>query len=564
MSIVKMKKLQLAGLSNERDALLQKLQKLGCVEIRVTEAPEGYLSPVIGGPDDQEPEILRRKQKDAENAIRYLKKYAYEKTGLFQEKELISETDFFADIREEAMRAVGSVLEAVQSLGEHQDRQSTLNAQRDSLLLWQDLPVPLETRETRSSRVFIGSIAAPKTAEELEEAISAAGLEGGVRGAGRNRERQGILAVCLKSEEEAFSEILREFGYEAAPTASLRGTAGENIARLEEQAELAGRDEEETLAYLKECGKHRRLIKLWYDRLTLEIDAAEAQQKLLNTERAFALTGWVDEPHVSALETLLGDYCCAWELSDPTAEDKVPIRLQNNAVTRPLNMVTEMYSLPDYRNVDPNPLIAPFFCIFFGMMFNDLGYGLVFILLSLIVQKKFRLQRGMKNMMQLMLECGVTTAIFGILTGSFHGSVGAVLQLVLNGRNDHVQVVLGIGLVVVPVHVSAVPGSQGHFSGLGLLRGLGRFRRLGGFGGLGFLGLGGFGGRLRAGDSHAEDHDQSQQDRYCLFHHRSSYFYFSPIEKSSSYHSIRNGSSSSCLSSTQESWQKRGESMTIK
>ena len=429
MSIVKMKKLQLAGLSNERDALLQKLQKLGCVEIRVTEAPEGYLSPVIGGPDDQEPEILRRKQKDAENAIRYLKKYAYEKTGLFQEKELISETDFFADIREEATRAVGSVLEAVQSLGEHQDRQSTLNAQRDSLLLWQDLPVPLETRETRSSRVFIGSIAAPKTAEELEEAISAAGLEGGVRGAGRNRERQGILAVCLKSEEEAFSEVLREFGYEAAPTASLRGTAGENIARLEEQAELAGRDEEETLAYLKECGKHRRLIKLWYDRLTLEIDAAEAQRKLLNTERAFALTGWVDEPHVSALETLLGDYCCAWELSDPTAEDKVPIRLQNNAVTRPLNMVTEMYSLPDYRNVDPNPLIAPFFCIFFGMMFNDLGYGLVFILLSLIVQKKFRLQRGMKNMMQLMLECGVTTAIFGILTGSFFGD--AVTQIAL-------------------------------------------------------------------------------------------------------------------------------------
>ena len=85
MSIVKMKKLQLAGLSNERDALLQKLQKLGCVEIRVTEAPEGYLSPVIGGPDDRDPEILRRKQKDAENAIRYLKRYAYEKTGLFQE-----------------------------------------------------------------------------------------------------------------------------------------------------------------------------------------------------------------------------------------------------------------------------------------------------------------------------------------------------------------------------------------------------------------------------------------------------------------------------------------------
>ncbi len=421
MSIVKMKKLQLAGLAYQKDELLRKLQKLGCVELRVSQAPEGYLSPVIGGPDDKDPEYLRRQQKDAETAIRYLKKYAYVKAGLFQEKELISEADFFADIREDALRAVGSVLEAVQALGEHQDLRSSLNAQRDSLLLWQDLPVPLETRETAAARVFLGSIAAPKTPEELEEALEEAGVEGGVRAAGKNRERQGILAVCLKSEEEAFARVLRDFGYEAAPAGALRGTAGENIARLEEEAALATRDEEETLAFLEECGTHRRLIKLWYDRLTLEIDAAEANRKLLNTERAFALSGWVDEPHLGALEALLGDYCCAWELSDPTVEDKVPVRLQNNAFTRPLNMVTEMYSLPDYRNVDPNPLIAPFFCIFFGMMFNDLGYGLVFIILSLVIQKKFRLQRGMKNMMQLMLECGVTTAIFGILTGSFFG-----------------------------------------------------------------------------------------------------------------------------------------------
>ena len=441
MSIVKMKKLQLAGLGAQREELLRKLQKLGCVELRLSQAPEGYLSPVTEEPAEAQVEALRRQQKDAEDAIRYLKKYAYVKTGLFPEKELISEADFFADIRADALRATNSVLEAVQALGEHQALRNTLSAQRDSLLLWQDLPVPLETRETRASRIFIGSIDAAKAPEELEDAIAAAGLEGGVRAAGNNRERQGILAVCLKSEEESFSRILRDFGYEAAPASSLRGTAGENIARLEEQAEQAGRDEEEALAYLKECGTHRRLIKLWYDRLSVDIEAAEARKKLLVTQQAFALTGWVDAPSIPALEATLGDYCCAWELSDPTEEDTVPVRLQNNAFTRPLNMVTEMYSLPDYRNVDPNPLIAPFFCVFFGMMFNDLGYGLVFILLSLVVQKKFRLQRGMKNMMQLMLECGVTTAVFGILTGSFFGD--AISQVAgLFGRSVTVPALL--------------------------------------------------------------------------------------------------------------------------
>lgn len=427
MSIVKMKKLLLAGLGSERDELLRKLQKLGCVELRASQAPEGYLSPILGGSDTDRLSQLRAMQKDAETALQYLKKYAYEKTGLFAEKELISEDEFFADIGSDAVRAAGNVLEAVATLNQRRDERASMLAQRDAVQLWQDLSVPLETKETRSALVFIGSVPAEHSAEELEEALEKAGLSAGVRSAGRNRERQGILAVCVRQEEEAFREVLRSFSYEAAPPAPYRGTAAENIRKLQEEADMAARDEEETLAYLKDCGKHRRLLKLWIDRLNLEIDAAEAQEKLLVTEKAFALTGWVDEPHVPALEELLGSFCCAWELSDPGEDDKVPIRLKNNALTSPLNMVTEMYSLPDYRNVDPNPLIAPFFCVFFGMMFNDLGYGLVFILLSLIVQKKFRLQRGMKNMMQLMLECGVTTAAFGLLTGSFFGD--AVTQI---------------------------------------------------------------------------------------------------------------------------------------
>ena len=50
------------------------------------------------------------------------------------------------------------------------------------------------------------------------------------------------------------------------------------------------------------------------------------------------------------------------------------MQLKNNWFTRPLNMVTDMYSLPAYGTVDPNPLMAPFFIIFYGMMMADMGY----------------------------------------------------------------------------------------------------------------------------------------------------------------------------------------------
>ena len=55
-----------------------------------------------------------------------------------------------------------------------------------------------------------------------------------------------------------------------------------------------------------------------------------------------------------------------------------------------MNMVTEMYSLPAYNGIDPNPLMMPFFTVFFGIMLADVGYGLLLALAGLIIKKKMR------------------------------------------------------------------------------------------------------------------------------------------------------------------------------
>ena len=60
-------------------------------------------------------------------------------------------------------------------------------------------------------------------------------------------------------------------------------------------------------------------------------------------------------------------------------------------------MVTEMYSLPAYGTVDPNPLMAPFFILFYGVMMADMGYGLLMMLASVVVLTKARPQKGMHD-----------------------------------------------------------------------------------------------------------------------------------------------------------------------
>ena len=87
------------------------------------------------------------------------------------------------------------------------------------------------------------------------------------------------------------------------------------------------------------------------------------------------------------LTELLTQFDCAYEYSDPTEEDvpEVPVKLKNNRFTRSMNCITEQYSLPAYNGVDPNPIMAPFFILFFGMMMADMAYGLLMILGSALI-----------------------------------------------------------------------------------------------------------------------------------------------------------------------------------
>ena len=95
-------------------------------------------------------------------------------------------------------------------------------------------------------------------------------------------------------------------------------------------------------------------------------------------------------------------------------------------------MVTEMYSLPAYDGVDPNPLMAPFFILFYGIMMADMGYGLLMILASIIITKKSRPKGTSGQMFGLMFSCGISTFIMGALTGGFFGDFLPQLVGIIN------------------------------------------------------------------------------------------------------------------------------------
>ena len=231
------------------------------------------------------------------------------------------------------------------------------------------------------------------------------------------------MLVCLKEKLADATEALRPFGFAISGSKGLKDTAAENIVRAEDRLQELAAEKEHLIEKITDKAPHRKELKMTVDLLGTKIARAEAAERLLGTQRAVSLIGWVPVPEEKKLASILSEYDCAWELSDPEPDEtkQVPVSLKINKLTEPLMMVTEMYSLPAYDGVDPNPLIMPFFTLFFGIMYADMGYGVILFILGILGSKLLKPRGGMKYATGLLVFCGLTTIIFGALFGSLFG-----------------------------------------------------------------------------------------------------------------------------------------------
>jgi V/A-type H+-transporting ATPase subunit I len=98
-----------------------------------------------------------------------------------------------------------------------------------------------------------------------------------------------------------------------------------------------------------------------------------------------------------------------------------PTRISNNRFVRPFEEITKLYGTPKYNEIDPTPILAITFPILFGLMFGDLGHGLVLLIGGLTVGLLIKSNKGIKNLCYIIAACGVAACVAGILFGEFFG-----------------------------------------------------------------------------------------------------------------------------------------------
>lgn len=439
MAIVKMKKLRVMAMAGQKEELLRQLLRLGCVEI--SEPDSKLADPAWAALLQRGTSHLVNKKSeiaDVDTALAAIKKYAQLKDGLFIKRRPISEKDFLdtgtADQAKEAAQKIGDLL---RSLTQLQGDETRLQTRRAGLLPWKSLDMPLELEGTTYTRFRLGVCPGSTDIGQVKTELGASGAAAELYEISGDKQQKYLLLISLRADEEAALDVLRPHGFSVVTIPDTTGTAADNIARLD--AQIAENEKQQSVAVdaiVKSAGA-RDALRLYADRLTAEAAEETNAERLMTDGTILFFEGWVPAEKLSKVEKLLTSMDCAWEASDPTEDEisQVPVLLKNNWLTRPLNMVTEMYSLPAYDNVDPNPLMAPFFILFYGIMMADMGYGLLMILASVLITRAYRPKGTAGHLFALMGLCGVSTFIMGAITGGFFGDFLTQVVLLTTGKD---------------------------------------------------------------------------------------------------------------------------------
>ncbi len=439
MAIVKMKKLRVMAMAGQKEELLRQLLRLGCVEI--SEPDSKLADPAWAALLQRGTSHLVNKKSeiaDVDTALAAIKKYAQLKDGLFIKRRPISEKDFLdtgtADQAKEAAQKIGDLL---RSLTQLQSDETRLQTRRAGLLPWKSLDMPLELEGTTYTRFRLGVCPGSTDIGQVKTELGASGAAAELYEISGDKQQKYLLLISLRADEEAALDVLRPHGFSVVTIPDTTGTAADNIARLD--AQIAENEKQQSVAVdaiVKSAGA-RDALRLYVDRLTAEAAEETNAERLMTDGTILFFEGWVPAEKLSKVEKLLTSMDCAWEASDPTEDEisQVPVLLKNNWLTRPLNMVTEMYSLPAYDNVDPNPLMAPFFILFYGIMMADMGYGLLMILASVLIIRAYRPKGTAGHLFALMGLCGVSTFIMGAITGGFFGDFLTQVVLLTTGKD---------------------------------------------------------------------------------------------------------------------------------
>ncbi len=477
MAIVDMKKLSVVALKEEENDLVETLMGMGVAQIENID-PESM---------DEEIGSFLTKSSDAEliseydaqlklvkEAIDTLAPYVNVKKVMFAPRKNISKKIF-----DEIAENVTGEIEFAQLVcdtrkrgGEIKAEQNRLQNEIDSLAHWRTLPFSLGYDGTKNTGVTLGILPVGQQSDGINEAFMEADIAAHCEKVAEEGDGSYVYVLYHKSCEQEMMLILSKFGF-GASSVSGADTPENMIAKLSGQIESLEKEKEASIVELRKMAENKLRLEALYDYISECIEKEKARAKLACTEYTVLLSGWAtaEVADTVALE-LEKRFSCIAETAEPKEDEDYPILLKNPGIVKPVETVTEMYSLPAPHSMDPNRLMAPFFYLLFGMMVSDAGYGLVLVLATWFILKKFKPQGQSEKLIRLICYGGWATMFWGVIFGGYFGdtiqvaykmATGNTLTIpyLMNPSADPISVLV-LSLIIGLIHLFAGMGANAY------------------------------------------------------------------------------------------------------
>ncbi|MHC4742987.1 MAG: V-type ATP synthase subunit I [Planctomycetota bacterium] len=261
---------------------------------------------------------------------------------------------------------------------------------------------------------------------------------------GQENDMSHHLMVTMKRDDSKINTILANVGW----------------AKIELPGELRSVKKDvfnEISAKLENLtGEQKKLEKKANDLVRKEGEhLREVQTNFESSSRTVIFSGWLPANKKERLTQKIKEASqgrCYLEWNEPDSRhvirDEVPVQFSNPKVLAPFQMLVSNFGVPRYGDIDPTPIVMPLYLSMFGLMFADLGQGLILAILGIIgafLLKKQEARKGLYHLCWLLIWCGASSMVFGTLFGSFFGMTFKPLWFdfhgIVSGHSAHTSAI---------------------------------------------------------------------------------------------------------------------------
>lgn len=466
MAIVEMRKLHLVGMAYDKDAILNALGKTGAAEVTACSQSD-YAKPMSADLDE-----LKSYLSTVEAALDALSlqieaqdKETGKKSDSLKDGFDVTFTEFMS--AEALQTQADETVQTVQALVDEKNRLknelSKISRDIAAAEIYKKLEKPFGYyADTLKTRVRLGTVSASVKdgvleALEKEELCAAKILA-------QDNENALILVVAHKSVCAQTDGALAAFGFSEQCYDKAKSGAQVYAELLEKENALkdALRENGRTVYALK---SEIKPLKIYCDYLSFTLEKGLLSEKMRKTDKTFILQAYVPTTAEETVKQaiLQTSEAVFIEFSDPLDTDEPPTLLKNNRVVDSFEPITNTYSPPNYREFDPNPVMAFFYSLFMGFIIGDWGYGILMALGGGFLWWKNRNRpTGLSRLAGSFAFGGLFALFWGAVFNSFFGMPLLPTTIMPNPQEGkclfvgiQVPSVLFVAMVVGVIHLCA-------------------------------------------------------------------------------------------------------------